>query len=144
MKEVYDFITITNKIHTLRFSRYGDEYYALPTVKWIKEQFTPYYSDFLFKNNLRTFKEGANDCDKYALYVRACAHLLYNQKYNSIDGAGLSVGETSYFQSLDLHDINFFVAIDEYGQWVMLFYEPQIQEFVPMDITDTAWMDVIL
>ena len=142
--EAIDFITYSNSIKPLACIRMNDKEYAIPTVQWIKDVFTPAYKDFLFKNNLRTARDSMNDCDKFTLHARSVGNVLYSKETKRINGAALAIGEYQYLYGLDAHDIIYFFAYDETGTLVMVFYEPMIQSIIIFEPRDATCMYLTL
>jgi hypothetical protein len=132
--DVRKFITVTNNVTPIGdMAITTDTYYAVPTLDWINKHYTPQLSSFLFKNQLRTPAEVENDCDDYALYAAAVGHLMHRHASNKPKGTSLTIGEFAYLKELSGHVINFFIATDNSGKLVLVFYEPQLQKVVELD-----------
>lgn len=143
--EALDVLMYTNAIRPLKCFRMNDGVYAVPTVKWIKEVFTPEFKNYLFKNNLKTVRDNINDCDKYCLHARSVAAVLYSKETKRIPDAALAMGEFVYWYGLNTHDIVFFLAYDAtYGDLVMVFYEPMIQNIIIFEPRDAGCVDCMM
>jgi hypothetical protein len=143
--EALDVLMYTNAIRPLKCFRMSDKTYAIPSVKWIQEVFTPEFKNYLFRNNLKTVRDSINDCDKYCLHARSVASVLYSKETKRIPGAALAMGEFVYWYGLDMHDIVFFLAYDEtYGDLVMVFYEPMIQNIIIFEPRDAGCVDCMM
>lgn len=130
--QIVNFITHTNQIKPIIYSYTSSEYYSLPTSDWVNNKFTPYYQNFLFKNNLRMYREGKNDCGKFTTHALSCAYVLFDSE-NVGNESSLAIGEFVYFTNLIKHSIIVFV-VDDNGYRKLKFYEPQIQQFI--ELTD--------
>lgn len=133
---------VTNKVpHVIGSYSLRDEYYAVPDINWVKDQFSKQYYAFLFDNNLRTYVEGANDCDNFALYARSKGHTMYNNDGNRIEDAALAIGEIrGYFSGtggVGGHVLNFFVVSDN-GTLKVVFYEPFVMQIVEVDVAQSG------
>jgi len=137
-EQIRNFIVSSNKVHTLYGEYAVDNEYAVPTVDWIKSNYTEHLKQFLFDYQLSRPSEGDNDCDKFAQYGITVGHIMHHHTANKPKGSSLAVGEFIYMEGLEVHDINFFVAIDKDDQLKLVFYEPQLQSIIEIDPTDTA------
>ena len=122
---------ITNRINILGFQLSRDENYILPSEKWVKEQYLPKLSKFLFDYNLNTYRADANDCDDFAQYGSTVAHILNAHNKNKII-AGIAVGDFVYFDGLEIHAINIIITSDENKKINILFVEPQNQIIITL------------
>lgn len=141
---VLNFITYSNNIVPSQFMKLNDMNYAIPQLDWIKKEFTPFYASFLFKNNLRIYRDPLNNCNKFTVHARSNAHILYDKTPRKIDTASLAVGEYSYWEGFTLHVINIFIARNEFGEMIMVYYEPQIQDIIPFNPKDDKCVELIL
>ena len=72
------FLVVTNHINARKVLSMPDEMYAIPTIEWIKDNFTPHLEQFLFDNQLRRPIDTENDCDKFAQYAVTVGHLMHH------------------------------------------------------------------
>jgi hypothetical protein len=142
--DVIKFIVETNRVEVMsNFILGNDALYAVPTLEWVKEHYTPNFKKFLFDNNLQTqlvsgYSTNSNDCDKFSTYALTVGHLMHEKGQNRPRNAALTIGEVYYMQPMQDHAINFWLATDN-GVLGLYFYEPQKQDFVPLKPRDTIF-----
>lgn len=127
--QIRDFITETNHIHTQFFPQMNDDTYAVPSIDWINNEFTPALRKFYFKYNLYNEANNENDCEDLALYAEAVARILYHNDSAKIKECAISVGHFDYLLSIESHRIIMFVAHDE-EKIKLIFYEPFAQQII--------------
>jgi hypothetical protein len=110
---------------------FRDTNYLIPTEEWVRKDFSEELSSFLFDFNIRSYKEGRNECDKFSLYGRAVANILNAHNSNKPD-TGIAVGEFVYMDGIDPHDINVFIVSDESEKLKLIYYEPQVCQIIEM------------
>ena len=133
--DLRNFIVETNHINAGDCTLMVDNSYAVPTVDWIKESYTPILKQFLFDNQLDLYQSGKNECDKFSYYGVTVGHMMHFHS-KSPSNTGLSIGELTYTVSLTPHDIMFFVATDKSDKLKLVFYEPQTQQILDLDPAD--------
>jgi hypothetical protein len=136
-EEITNFIVDTNGIHALLGTLVPDTEYAIPTVEWIEKYYTPQLKQFLFDYQLNSPSSIENDCDKYAQYGLTIGHVMHHHA-NKPKNTALTIGEFMYIDSIVAHVINFFIAIDKDNQIKLVFYEPQTQQIILLDVKDVA------
>ena len=135
--DIRKFIVETNHVNAGDCTMMVDNSYAVPTIEWIKKDYTPIFKQFLFDNQLNSYEGGKNECDKFSYYGVTVGHMMHFHS-NSPANTGLSIGEFTYMVTLTPHDIMFFVATDESGKLKLVFYEPQAQQIFELDPADVG------
>lgn len=116
----------TNTIRPVFIS--SDDSFMVPTESWVKNELTKEFNKFIFDYNLRTYKEGSNECDKFSLYLRTVANIL--NRHNPSSKTGIAVGQFGYVDGIYPHSINFIIVADEFKTMKVLYYEPQTSQII--------------
>jgi hypothetical protein len=100
-----------------------DEIYAVPTKDWLLGKFSKYYRRKLFGWGLWKWRP-TFDCDDFASFFRALAHLAHAKSKNS-GVEGITVGECWYrVSNSEAHAVNV-ALIDEGNTIILVYIEPQ-------------------
>jgi hypothetical protein len=132
--EVRRFIDITNNVITMKDPILVDETYAVPTIQWIKSHYTEQLKQFLFDYQLNKYYSVENDCDDFSIYAVTIGHIMHRYAVNKPKRSTLAIGEFHYLHNFTTgHAINFFIALNDKKQIVLVFYEPQTQRIVELN-----------
>ena len=130
--QINQFILAKMPTNTIKPSFYfKDESYILPTKDWVVNKLTPQFQQFLFDYNLRQYKEGRNECDKYSLYCKTVANILNAHNANK-PLSGIAVADFSYISSVNSHSINIILVSDSNNNVELLYYEPQAAQLIEL------------
>lgn len=134
--QIRNFITYSNSVRAFQYTDTGSETYALPTREWVDNKFTPYFKDFLFKYSLNSFVDIKNDCGKFTTYALTCGYILMKDEK---DIGSIAMGEWVGIVGADKHSLVFFIVNDN-GKPKLLFYEPQVQQFIELTENEKVCM----
>lgn len=135
--EVANFIEITNQVDGFSSHIYfNDDFYAVPTLKWVNEVYSPRLTKFLFDNDLLKYVKESNDCDDFSQYALTVAHMMHRYSTSRPKGTTISIGDVTWMQPMQDHAINVWIVTDDNGKLILAFYEPQEQRFIPFSTRD--------
>ncbi|MDX1951517.1 MAG: hypothetical protein SFY81_04995 [Verrucomicrobiota bacterium] len=111
-----------------------DSQYALPTKRWLLNEFAVALRNWYFSLGLSGYTAGSNDCENFARGAAFYADLAHrnSSRKNGVETTGLAFGEFWYRQrdGKGGHAIN--IAIVAEGKPEIIFFEPQTQQQVPL------------
>jgi hypothetical protein len=97
-QQVSDFLFRTNNLSTIN-DVIVDETYAVPTLKWVKEVYTPSLTQWLFDNGLlndvmkqKGYIPEVNDCDDYADFAVTVARLRHRKNPDRPSWTSIPIG----------------------------------------------------
>lgn len=129
--QVENFMSSTNDI-TILTALETDEYYALPTLDWIKGDFSTAFASFKYQLAVSQWKSQANDCDDFARFAAFFAQYLHHNTPDKLSNTALGFGEFYYFKTgQGWHAINVFMH-REGGSVKLGFYEPQTCQVISL------------
>lgn len=142
--QVRNFLFVTNNVFVVAdFYKFEDRSYAVPTLKWINEVYTPAFTKWLIDNGVTSevkpnggYSLEDNDCEDFSDYAITVGRLLHRKNSNRPINTAIPIGIISYQTSnTDWHAINVMIVMDN-GKMTLMFYEPQIQNFIKFDASE--------
>lgn len=123
--QVNDFLGDTNKVIPMDGAVAADAEYALPTLGWIKGDFSSAFNSFKFQLGNSQWHSESNDCDDFARFAAFFAQYLHHNTTRKLANTGLCFGEFWYVTTAGTgHAINVFLYRE--NEKVKLgFFEPQ-------------------
>lgn len=108
-------------------------FYALPSVEWIQDTFSPAFRDELRARGMDRFVRAKNVCVHFSRYAAVFAgecHLKTDNEATNL--SSLAFGTFDFVQpDGGEHSINIIVSrYPDLNLW-LVFYEPQTQQIVP-------------
>lgn len=144
-QQVENFLFITNNVSVLNgFETIDDRAYAVPTLKWVKDVYSPELTSWLFKNGITSqfnpqggYHAEENDCDDFADYGVIVGKLLHHHNTDKPAESAFPMGVVHFLlDNGSGHAINFLIVTDD-GKFKLMFYEPQRQDFTEFNPAET-------
>lgn len=124
-------------------AQFPDAIYSLPSEDWVVNTFARSYASFLFNMKSAKYVSEENDCDKFAVFAYAFAHILHHNTPNKLTKTGLTFGEYWYMQDTGGgHAINIAVVKD-HGTNKVIFFEPQTQKQVQLSDMEKSFVKFV-
>lgn len=110
----------------------SDNTYSLASIIWIRDTISYEYQNFLKMIGMSYYETDSNDCDDFArAFTLFCKKEFRN--VSKINKGNIAVGEFYYKQKKGInHAINFIIVLNEKKEKELLFYEPQIKQFIKL------------
>lgn len=115
-----------------------DTKYIIVSEKWFKNNIMPEFRSFLFNNGIDDFSKMRNDCDDFArafsFYVRVKFRTMgYIKSSPSVGDFYYNIPFSGNGELGGGHAINVGVFLDDNGNKVVRFIEPQTSSFTNVD-----------
>ena len=128
--ELYNFLSEKGILPANRVA--ADDVYSLASINWIRDTISYEYNKFLSLIGMARYETDSNDCDDFA---RAFTLFCKKEFRNSLKDKkhSIAVGEFYYIQKNGkAHAINFMIVLNEKREKELLFYEPQMKQFIKL------------
>lgn len=140
--EVFNFLYYTNNMRMAYGPQVTSTPYFVPTIEWIKKEYSPFLRNFLVKNGVSSSKNPENNCVKFSSYGLTAGYILHYKE--GPKGGSLAIGIVDYVKNFYVaHSINFFLASDN-NKIVVIYYEPQLQQIINGKEVETEWWSLRL
>lgn len=130
-QDVEKFLSKTNGIVGAHSLQATSQTYCVPTLKWIEIVYSAYLKNFLVSRGVSTYLDPENNCVKFSTYALTAGYLLHYKENQGPIKTSLAIGSIDYYiDKENAHSANFFLAIDDTKNLVIVYYEPQTQSFI--------------
>lgn len=107
------------------------EQFGLVSEKWIRNEASFGFSNYLYDNDKSKYNELTNNCVDFSdAFIDYCKE-KYIKDTNSTNLP--AIGKMYFFPGNDAHSINIIAGLDTNKKVKFMLYEPQTQEFVEMN-----------
>jgi hypothetical protein len=128
--DIMRFMQNTNGIDARNYIL-ADSKYTLVDEAWFKANVMNGFNNFLWRNGIAYVDKKKNDCDDFARGFSFFSRVK-SMQLKSIDSS-LAVADLYYRTIGDGHAINAAVVLNNFGEWKLLFIEPQGPSIIQLD-----------